>query len=97
MRISERQVGDVVVLDLVGPLYRMESRRRGGGNRPPSRAGGHAHRRREPRARSVRGSAAAWARWSTGYSAMREAGGGMRLASLTRRIQRSPGLRSPGW
>lgn len=85
MRISERQVGEVVVLDLVGPLTGWkaasaveETVRRHG------RAGTHTVVANLARVRSM--DLAGLGALVDGYSAMREAGGEMRLASLTRRI-----------
>jgi len=85
MRISQRQVGDVVVLDLVGPLAGWkaaglvkETVRRLG------RAGTHTVVANLARVRSM--DLAGLGALVDGYSTMREGGGEMRLASLTRRI-----------
>jgi anti-sigma B factor antagonist len=85
MRISERQVGDVVVLDLVGPLYGWQAaddiedavrRHRRAGRRRLVVNLGRVH------AVDCGGLGALVAV----YKEMREAGGEVRLACLTRRI-----------
>ena len=85
MRISERQVGDVVVLDLVGPLYGWqgagvveEAVRRHG------RAGAHTVVVNLERVRSM--DCGGLGALVDGYNAMREAGGEMRLAAVSGRI-----------
>lgn len=85
MRISERRVGDVVVLDLVGALAGWkaaglvkETVHRHG------RAGRHTVVANLARVRSV--DLAGLGALVDGYRTMREEGGEMRLASLTTRI-----------
>jgi anti-sigma B factor antagonist len=85
MRISERRAGDVVVLDLVGPLYGWQAagvvedtvRRH-------QRAGTHTVVVNLARVRSM--DCGGLGALVAGYNTMREAGGEMRLACLTRRI-----------
>jgi anti-sigma B factor antagonist len=83
MRIRERRVGDVVVLDLAGPLTGWTAARAmEEAVRRHRRAGTHtvvANFRQVP---SV--DLAGLGALVDGYSAMREAGGEMRLAGLTR-------------
>ena len=85
MRITERHVGEVVVLDLVGPLAGWkaaglvkETVRRHG------QAGRHTVVANLARVRSV--DLAGLGALVDGYSTMRQGGGEMRLASLTKRI-----------
>jgi len=85
MRITERHVGEVVVLDLVGPLAGWkaaglvkETVRRHG------KAGRHTVVANLARVRSV--DLAGLGALVDGYSTMRQEGGEMRLASLTKRI-----------
>jgi anti-sigma B factor antagonist len=85
MRISEREVGDVVVLDLVGPLYGWQA----AGTveetvRRHSRAGTRTIVVNLARVRSM--DCGGLGALVDGYNAMREAGGEMRLASVTKRI-----------
>jgi anti-sigma B factor antagonist len=85
MRISERHVGDVVVLDLVGPLYGCQAaglveetvRRH-------QREGTRTVVVNLARVRSM--DCGGLGALVDGYNTMREAGGEMRLACLTRRI-----------
>ena len=83
MRITERRVGDVAVLDLAGPLTGwMAARAMEEALRRHRQAGTHtvvANFRQVP---SV--DPAGLGALVDGYSAMREAGGEMRLAGLTR-------------
>ena len=85
MRISERQVGGVVVLHLVGPLT---GRKAAGAVEEAVRRHGRAGTltlvANLARVRSV--DLAGLGALVEGYNVMREAGGEMRLASLTKRI-----------
>jgi len=85
MRISERQVGDVVVLDLAGPLYGWQAAGVvGDAIRRHSRAGTHTVVVNLRRVGSV--DCGGLGALVDGHNAMREAGGEMRLAAVTRRI-----------
>ena len=85
MRISERQVGDVVVLDLSGPLYGWQA---GGAIedaiRRYCRSGTHTIVVNLARVPSM--DCGGLGALLDGYNTMRAAGGEMRLAAVTKRI-----------
>ena len=85
MRISERQVGDVVVLDLSGPLYGWEAAGAMEDTiRRYCRSGTQTIVVNFARVRSI--DCGGLGALVDGYNTMRDAGGEMRLASVTRRI-----------
>jgi anti-sigma B factor antagonist len=84
MRVSERQVGDVVVLDLAGPMA---------GGRAAAAIEAIVRRHSQQGANLIANLAgvpsvdlAGLSALVEGYSTMRNAGGALRLAGLTRRI-----------